>query len=526
MRINYLKIFYFLAILAGLLIALMPILFGLFPFTFDQARDIIWVKNQVDFFRPYLIGPWGSLAGVYFGPLWYWLLTIPFVIFSGNPVGVTLFNATLVFGSILLAAWLFKKHLPKTAIFIILLGFWSPAVHGIASFAFSQHLLMLLTLLFIYSLTQVLLNSSQKHFILSFLWASLMFHAEPPISIFSLPTIFVVAYFSGSLKKFFKLKIVLMSLLIFVLPFLPQIIFEIRHNFIQLRSIVSYFQGNNKSLGDILPFYKRILDRSYKFFEVFRLTVFQKSKIVSLLLVLLVFFYRKILTKNKFGKAFLKTSFIYLVNLMIIFILYPPQLKEFYLDGIIIIFLVIEAMLLTFFWKKKKIKKFVIAFLVIVFIQNMSPYYFINSLKNGFRDKHYAGSIFSNQKQAVDWIYHDAKGRGFKVYSYVPAIYDYPYQYLFLWYGLEKYGYLPEEFAYLPSQPNYVEKKPDQLSRLSDKIKPADNLIYLIISKDDYSQRAKNWLNQFSQDIYSLDEIYWIYDTIRVEKRQLINEKI
>jgi len=74
-----------LAILLFFALRLPQVLSNEFPFVFDMGRDHIWVRNMIELRRPTLIGPWGSLAGIYFGPAWYYLLSIPYIISGGMP---------------------------------------------------------------------------------------------------------------------------------------------------------------------------------------------------------------------------------------------------------------------------------------------------------------------------------------------------------------------------------------------------------------------------------------------------------
>ncbi|MBI4067115.1 hypothetical protein HY407_01930, partial [Candidatus Gottesmanbacteria bacterium] len=127
------------AFICGLLSFVPPILTGNYFFTFDGARDLIWVKNQVDFLKPSLIGPWGSITGVFFGPLWFWILTIPYILGGGDPRIITLFSGLLIFSTGIIAYYLLKKHLFSLAFFTLVLGFTSPAILSLSEFAFSQH---------------------------------------------------------------------------------------------------------------------------------------------------------------------------------------------------------------------------------------------------------------------------------------------------------------------------------------------------------------------------------------------------
>ena len=68
-------------------------------------------------------------------------------------------------------------------------------------------------------------------------------------------------------------------------------------------------------------------------------------------------------------------------------------------------------------------------------------------------------SNLRNELNAIDFAYQHAQGKNFKAYAYLPSVIDYPYQYLFWWYGLKKYGYTPADYAYLPNKPAYISNK-------------------------------------------------------------------
>ena len=81
-------------------------------------------------------------------------------------------------------------------------------------------------------------------------------------------------------------------------------------------------------------------------------------------------------------------------------------------------------------------------------------------------------SLLANEIKAIDWVYEKAGEQGFSVYNYLPSVLDYPYQYLFWWYGQKKYGYLPS--------------------------RRAGNPLYLIYEPDPYlPEFQKRWLTEF-----------------------------
>lgn len=519
---RYILILIFI-IIVGLVINLVPVLYGIFPITYDQGRDFLWVKNQIDFHQPTLIGPAGSMQGVYFGPLWFWLLSLPYILFNGSPIAMTLFNALIVYASLILTFWVIKKYDFRVAYFFIFLGFISPAIHSQASYAFSQHLLPLLTAFFIYSLTMILKSSNRWQFILAWFWVSLMFHAEPPVSIFSIPALIIISVMAQRRQKFLNLKTIVLALVAFIIPFLPLLLFDFRHDFIQLRSVVSFLGGDTRGLQEIAPLtlWQRLLDRQEKLFFSFKEVIFNKLGPVffGVLIILARLFQQSKL--KPIWKSFMQASLIYLISFLLIFTLYPHELKLFYLAGIQIIFLIWLALGLSIFWQNPIRKKIIIVFLSLLALYNLKPFAFIKSWSQNFSGQRYLGSLYINQLAAIDWIYQDAAGKGFKVYTFAPPIYDYSIQYLIFWRGLNRYGYLPEEFSYQPDQPEYVVQKNRQLQRLSDKIKLSENLIYFLITPGSPDQRSR-WYYGLKDLPISLLEEYVLPDDTKVEKYSLL----
>lgn len=509
-----------------LIFLFVPIRQGIFFFTFDQARDAIWVKNQIDGRQLSLLGPWASLQGTFFGPLWFWLLIIPHIILGGSPSGYVVFNALIVFGTVIFTSFILRKFSKTTSYFIIIIGLISIGFHGIAGFAFPSHMMLFFTLMLMFSLTKLIVGFQIKFFLISILSISLMFHGEPPTAIFSFPVFFLIS--TLSLLKYEKrnikliAKIIILGAIVFLIPFVPQIVFDLRHNFLQTRGIISYFQGKNQSLGDILPFSQRLINRPLIFFTMFQKVSFHKYFIMSFFSLVVIFLVHLKKEKNVFFKLFFKTSILYLLSLLIFFTIYPPQLKDFYLDGLLIIFLVLQANALSYFWKKNnKHQIAVIIYLCFSFFLNREPIREIQRIKVNYSDIRGAGSIYANQVNAIDWVYKNADGRSFKVYIYEPAVYDFAYQYIFMNYGLKRYGYLPEDFAYLPNQPEYIPRKSIFLSEHSNEIKNKSKIMFLIVEDDIYFGRQKAWLNNFSIKKFPINQKENLSDKTRIEERTL-----
>jgi len=110
---------------------------------------------------------------------------------------------------------------------------------------------------------------------------------------------------------------------------------------------------------------------------------------------------------------------------------------------------------------------------VVIYVLCISGKTFIDALEpsNWIGD----ASVYRNQLAIVNQIYADAKGENFNYVTYTPPIFDYPYQYLFLWMGKKEYGYMPN--------------------------KNHEKLFYLIIEPDhQFPLRLENWLNVRESD--------------------------
>jgi hypothetical protein len=128
--------------------------------------------------------------------------------------------------------------------------------------------------------------------------------------------------------------------------------------------------------------------------------------------------------------------------------------------------------------------------------------------------------LYKNQILAIDYVYKKARGENFKVYTYMPSIIDYPYQYLFWWRGLNEYGYVPYEYSYAPNVPEYIPNK-NQLP--TGKNPQYKGLVFLIKQSDDRGERHL-WENQFNHlKLISSEKVAAVIIETRQETAGLAN---
>jgi hypothetical protein len=109
---------------------------------------------------------------------------------------------------------------------------------------------------------------------------------------------------------------------------------------------------------------------------------------------------------------------------------------------------------------------------IVVFLINLNPNAVIQNLNKPLWQGD--ASVYRNQVAVIDYVYKEAAGKPFKYVVYTPPLYDYTYQYLFDWYGQQKYHYVPQVKA---------------------------NLAFFIIEPDtQYEWRLRDWLTQREAD--------------------------
>lgn len=489
------KIYWCLLILAiGLfiLLRLPQVLRGDFAFVFDMGRDHIWVRNMVELTKPTLIGPWGSLAGVYMGPAWYYLLSLPYILGGGDPRASVIAVMLANLGALLAGAWWLRRHISVKASMIFAFIFaLSPLNINITTYPFHANILPVTQTLFLIALFY-------KRWWLAALATSLNFHFEPAAGIFT--TMTLILFFIRSIRP---IRVIRNSLIAFTATLIPNIIFDLRHQFLQTQAVIAYFKGQNRSLEGILPYPERIFERLRKFSELFSASTFPNipplaAGLLLLCLLILLFKLKKTQSEKSLASLIIWPLIIPLLGFMFLF---PPELKGWYIYGFSINYFILVALILS------RVK---IIFLVIYLIFLGQ---FHNRLPAVFKPFPPDPAVFSTQTQIVESIYRQAQGKPFSVYVYTPPIYDYQYQYLFWWLARKHHLALPVEYSYLPGETSY---HPEKLSFSATGGKP--EIIFLLLEPESDLGRLNGWLGHFAA--YPVVETITLPGNLTLQTRQ------
>ncbi|MFH1832979.1 MAG: hypothetical protein ABH816_02320 [Candidatus Levyibacteriota bacterium] len=439
-------------------------------FGFDQGRDYLAVRSIVVDGKFTLIGAEigagsAGINGIFQGPFHYYFLAIPFIIFRGDPYGGLLLMFLLSIATVFFSLYFGKKMFGFFGgLMMALLVAVSPPLISQARFIWNSHQSSLFVLLSFY-FTYYIREKKYKNIFLAAFFAGFIYNFEIAIAI---PMCVAIFIYSVLIFRFKQLKQYFFMILGFVLAFLPMIMFEARHGFIGFRGLLNYILAPNRNSFP-LDMGKQLMDH-FNSFKYNFLGTFPGSPIPLWMLALIIILpaiYFLITEKNKLLKSFIFYLFILLVSSFFVFSFLKNAVWQFYLIELNFAYIVFFVYVIYSLFQRKAYYFLPIPLILsVIFLwQGTISAYKIS--KYDYSD--YGGTEkMSGKLDAIDYIYKDAEGRSFGVFFFAPPIYTYPYDYLLVWYGKEKYSYLP-----------YHEKK---------------GTFYLLIEPDSARLWYKGWL--------------------------------
>jgi len=471
-------------------------------FTFDQGRDFLDLREMAIFGKIRLIGPATSLQGIYFGPFWYWVIFPFYLILVGHPLAGVFPLLILGFLTPFFIYWFLEDK--KLAFFLGVLFIFSYPAFEHSRVALNPHLLIFITPLIFIFFGKFLEKEIFLFLYLALFLAGVALHFQVVIALLWLPVFFISSFVLGKIGIFLKEK---KSFIFYLFPLVPQIIFEVRHGFLQTKALINVLFYDKEILGF------RFYEKMGTFFDVFRQIAgenFFLTFIFVLLFGFLVYQFMANLAAEKKDEAFclLTVGLVFLFVSFFWLMVWPFTLKSWDLVDIEVLFLIFLG--LSFYYLSRIEKKGLIISCFLLFLVSffsVSPFRLLPFEKFNSPDP----ANLRTRLKVIDLIYNDAGGKGMRIFTFAPYVYDYPYQYLIWWRAKTKYRYLPEEYVYLPNQPKYVAAKEEADSLIPKKI---SECTYLIIEPFESQEK---WFWQWRGNFGSAKKI-WEIGRTRVEK--------
>lgn len=419
------------------------ILKGDFFFLADQGRDYLLTKSIVVDHKLTLIGTHSGLGGFFHGPLWLYILTPVFLIGKGNPIYFAYFYIIQALVTVVISYFVGKRlYGEKIALVFALIVGLSPIVWANVPITIGVNVMPLLYVLLLYFVVKYLRGNSYSFIFVAFL-TGLAFQFETASAIALVPVI--IATFFINVKNIKNIKLIFYSILSFIISMGTFILFDLRHQFLMTKALLSVFYTKTHEKGYLIMS-KRISDHLSSLFGVYKGMLIEQINWFNLFLIIgfigisiyIIWSYLKNKILPKYFKEFIYLLVFPVAN-FIIYIFYGYPIWPEYVLGLMIPVALSLTLVLFFFTNKKLGVLFVSLFTLIYLFFAFSE--ILNSYFTPFVHNQTAGS-YINQEKVVNWIFNDANGNKFGYFVYSPDTFTYGMDYLF-WINGKKYDYLP-----------------------------------------------------------------------------------
>ncbi len=227
-------------IIFGIILSAWFFLFNDLVFHTDVARDFLLFENIVHE-KPFtLIGPRaGGIPGVFHGPLWLYVNIPAFIIGQGNPVVVGWGWLIFFIGSIY-GMWYVSKKLFGHEVALLSTVLYTFVTAGLVKASFNPSGAVYLSPLFFYFLYLYLKESNKFHLALTYFILGLIIQFQMAFGVpIGLITTAIVLFHIVKRKEF--IHIFFMSTIL--IPLSSYILFELKHDFLQIRSVLNFLTG-------------------------------------------------------------------------------------------------------------------------------------------------------------------------------------------------------------------------------------------------------------------------------------------
>lgn len=438
-RIGFLILFFIVAI--GAYLRVSGIFTNSFAFTYDVGRDMLAIRDIVVNHKIPLIGQTTGLEGLFYGPWWYYILTIPFLVSVGNPQFIAFFIAIVNIGAIILA-YILGKKISGTflgLVFSSLISF-SPFFIGVSVQIWNPNLIPFFVLIILLLLSKVFSKTTRSSFIffgIGIILALIMDFEFVFGAIFAFSTMFFLLLFER--RSISKKDYILFVLGVFLIN-IPRFVFELRHNFLMTNSVINAFINFHK---ENISVSLKIGEKLQIFSDIFNHTLETKElSIVVFIGILIVYFFlynKQKAEEKKFSVFALFTLAIFIISSFFI----SRAIWVYYFMGIPIFYLLLISIGLCLLQRASNKYYSGPLILVFIFIIVFKPMDFIKSEQRLLFEGDAA--VYRNQLAVIDYVYKQANGSKFNYIVYTPPVHGYTYKYLFLWHGDKIYHYQPSE---------------------------------------------------------------------------------
>lgn len=392
-------------------------------FGWDQEQYSFQIRKLVINHKPVLLGPRTTNDRGFFLAPYFTYLMVPFYLITNlhpNAILIFLFVYNLAF---FISTYFIIKKLFHQYVALLLLAFWSinPLMAGYDFTGWWPIYIPLIIPIIWYLLKKIYENNHIIMWFILGLSIGIFMHMHVQfafIILFVFTTLFVM-------RKHSKPDIMRIALLTIpiLLSFTPLIIFDLRHEFLNLKAIQGFFtqqtNGIQPSITSWIPVFKNFIQPIIITKSTFAAVIFYFSLLVIQLFML----------KNKkgFTRVFYSSSAILWIIFPIFFAKYGQRPSEYYF---IFLYPFIYTIISDFFYTIKKIP-LVCTLLIFLFLINFK------SLQTNLETRYYS---LKYKDELIRKLAEKTKGKIFNLSYTTELTTDYGFRYLIEQYQLKPTG--------------------------------------------------------------------------------------
>jgi len=405
-------------------------------YTYDQGRDFIAGASIVTTHHIPFIGPTTGINGLFHGPWWYYLLTLPYLIFHGSPIGYYWFNCIVQFMLFIGFLLFIKKEFgAMQSITIGLLIALSPYFIFTSLFVGNNIMVLPALCILLISTYYVIKQSPKPAWYLSILVGfslGMVGEFELSFGIFLIPLYVIGVVLFRKLRSTFLQRNGALFLMGLTLAMMPRALFELKNGFTQTKILFSFFL-HPKLYKAPVPYINRLWER-ITLFKDYYMGIFPNQFIQYFFLFLFiacvaVLLFNYVQKKKSHVRTALYLNAYLLGGLFLLSTFYKDYFWRNYYEGIQYLFLFIFILLLSGGLASKYghiIQKILTVLLCILTLSATQQIYQSFTQKTPFDG-------LQVQEAVVDYIATNQDlTKPYCIRVYTPPVIPYTYNYLFV----------------------------------------------------------------------------------------------
>ena len=403
------------------------LLLGDLLFHTDIARDFLLIQDVAVNHRFTLIGPRaGGIPGTFFGPIWIYLNLPAFLIGGGNPLVIGYFWLLLTLFGLAVVFYTAKKVFSievaifATTVFIFTILFLAPG--------FTQSFgPIVVSPILLYTMYLFVEKKRIRYLCWSAVLSGLLNQFQPAFGSIILFLTFVLSL--GILIKRRQIRYQLVWFLAF-LPLLTYVIFELRHNFLEIRALYTFIFHHNSDAFQQVTYPEVAHNRLEGFLDSINF-ISINTVVINTFFVLLNFVIVShwVNSKKSGGKTYILLTYFYLIGFWLITFLFKGTVWNYYYWGL---YPLLSIAFGSLFLKIDK-RVFIVIFVLLMAVMIPNGYNTVKGWQDGIYAKDTSSWIIN--KEVADFVYQDATS-DFGYYVYSPDNFGYSKKYAMSYIGM------------------------------------------------------------------------------------------